>query len=195
MKSLSFLCTLLFVAASTAFAEDIAHDAEYYILESQNAETWAAEDKAIDEKLAEVREQNGGKPPNILYILLDDVGFGDMGNPTMNAVRGYKTPSVNKIATESMRLARMYTEPSCTPTRVAFMTGRHPIRNGMGNTAVDISGFGLAEKEVTLAEALSEVGYNTVHIGKWHLWVTSVRPGPIFRASISRLFRFTSKGN
>ena len=68
-----------------------------------------------------------------------------------------------------MRFARMYTEPSCTPTRVAFMTGRQPHRNGMGDTAVDIAGFGLAGKEVTLAEVLSEVGYNTVHIGKWHM--------------------------
>ncbi len=68
-----------------------------------------------------------------------------------------------------MRLNRMYTEPSCTPTRVAFMTGRQPHRNGMGDTAVDIAGFGLAGKEVTLAEILSESGYNTVHIGKWHM--------------------------
>jgi len=68
-----------------------------------------------------------------------------------------------------MRFARMYTEPSCTPTRVAFMTGRQPFRNGMGNTAVDISGFGLADEEVTLAEVLSDSGYNTVHIGKWHM--------------------------
>jgi len=49
------------------------------------------------------------------------------------------------------------------------MTGRHPVRNGMGNTAVDISGFGLADEEVTLAEVLSDNGYNTVHIGKWHM--------------------------
>jgi arylsulfatase len=49
------------------------------------------------------------------------------------------------------------------------MTGRQPYRFGMGNTAVDISGFGLADKEVTLAEILSEAGYNTVHIGKWHM--------------------------
>jgi arylsulfatase len=68
-----------------------------------------------------------------------------------------------------MRFTRMYTEPSCTPTRVAFMTGRQPFRNGMGNTSVDISGFGLTGKEVTLAEILSESGYNTVHIGKWHM--------------------------
>ena len=104
-----------------------------------------------------------------MYILIDDVGFGDMGSKTLNMIRGYETPSVNKIASEGMRLARMYTEPSCTPTRVAFMTGRQPFRNGMGNTAVDISGFGLADKEVTIAEILSEAGYNTAHIGKWHM--------------------------
>ena len=147
----------------------IVHDAEYYILKAQNAEKWAADDKEVDRKLAEFREKNGGKPPNILYILIDDLGFGDMGIPELNAIRGYKTPAMNKFADESMRFARMYTEPSCTPTRVAFMTGRQPYRNGMGDTTVDIAGFGLAGKEITLAEILSDSGYNTVHIGKWHM--------------------------
>jgi arylsulfatase len=150
-------------------AAEIVHDAEFYILEKQNGERWATEDKDLDQRLAEFREKNGGKPPNIFYILIDDIGFGDLGSKTLNIIRGYETPSINQIANEGMRLARMYTEPSCTPTRVAFMTGRQPHRNGMGNTAVDISGFGLAGKEVTLAEILSENGYNTVHIGKWHM--------------------------
>jgi arylsulfatase len=147
----------------------IVHDAEHYILEAQNTEKWVEDDKAVDEKLAEFMKKNGGKPPNILYILIDDLGFGDMGIPELNAIRGYSTPSMNKFADQSMRFARMYTEPSCTPTRVAFMTGRQPYRNGMGDTTVDIAGFGLADKEVTLAEVLSESGYNTVHIGKWHM--------------------------
>ncbi len=147
----------------------IVHDAEYYILEAQNGERWAEDDKAVDEKLAEFRAGNGGNPPNILYILVDDIGFGDLGIPELNAIRGYSTPNINKLADEGMRFARMYTEPSCTPTRVAFTTGRQPFRNGMGDTAVDIAGFGLASKEVTLAEVLSESGYNTVHIGKWHM--------------------------
>ena len=164
------LALLLGVGVAAAKTDSkIVHDAEYYILEAQNAEKWEADDKEVDRKLAEFREKNGGKPPNILYILIDDLGFGDMGIPELNAIRGYKTPAMNKFADEGMRFARMYTEPSCTPTRVAFMTGRQPYRNGMGDTTVDIAGFGLADKEVTLAEVLSDSGYNTVHIGKWHM--------------------------
>jgi arylsulfatase len=150
-------------------ARDIVHDAEFYILQKQNAQRWAQEDKVLDARLAEFREKNGGKPPNIFYILIDDIGFGDLGSKTLNVIRGYETPNINQFARDGMRMARMYTEPSCTPTRVAMMTGRQPHRNGMGNTQVDISGFGLADEEITLAEVLSEVGYNTTHIGKWHM--------------------------
>jgi len=159
----------LMALSCQSFAKDIVHDADYYILEAQHAEKWALDDRDVDLKLAEFKKNNGGKPPNILFILVDDIGFGDMGIPELNAIRGYKTPNINKLADQSMRLARMYTEPSCTPTRVAFMTGRQPHRNGMGDTAVDIAGFGLADKEVTLAEVLSDSGYNTSHIGKWHM--------------------------
>ena len=69
-------------APQTIHAEtgDIVHDAEYYILESQLGDQWAQDNAAVDAKLAEFRESNGGKPPNILYILIDDVGFGDIGN-------------------------------------------------------------------------------------------------------------------
>jgi arylsulfatase A-like enzyme len=157
------------ITAGSLQAEQLVHDSEYYILEAQNGEMWVADDKIVDAKLAAFKTKNGGKPPNILYILVDDIGFGDLGIPELNAIRGYKTPAINKFSDEGMRFARMYTEPSCTPTRVAFMTGRQPYRNGMGDTAVDIAGFGLADKEVTLAEVLSDVGYNTIHIGKWHM--------------------------
>ena len=158
------------VSTLVLFAQSqIAHDSEYYVLEAQNGEKWAKDDKSVDKKLAEFKKKNGGKSPNIVYILIDDIGYGDLGMPELNGIRGYSTPNINALAQESMRLNRMYTEPSCTPTRVAFMTGRQPHRNGMGDTAVDIAGFGLAGKEVTLAEVLSESGYNTVHIGKWHM--------------------------
>jgi arylsulfatase len=156
-------------AATLAFAEGIIHDSEYYVLKAQNGERWAEDDKVIDQKLADFREKNGGKSPNILYVLIDDMGFGDIGIPELNAIRGYETPHINKFSDQAVRFARMYTEPSCTPTRVAFMTGRHPVRCGMGNTQVDISGEGLPAEEVTLAEVLSDAGYNTSHVGKWHM--------------------------
>ncbi len=170
LKSLvSALGLMVAVSPLAHSATKLNHDAEYYVLQAQHGEQWKKDDKAVDNKLAEFKKKNGGKAPNIVYILVDDIGYGDMGIPELNALRGYQTPNVNKLADEGMRISRMYTEPSCTPTRVAFMTGRHPFRNGMGDTAVDIAGFGLADKEVTLAEILSKSGYNTVHIGKWHM--------------------------
>ena len=63
------LAVLLLVSkAVTVQSAEIVHDAEYYILEAQNGEKWAKEDKALDKKLAELRKKNGGKPPNILYL-------------------------------------------------------------------------------------------------------------------------------
>jgi len=171
MKNLlviSSLMAVVLVVSVTASAQ-IVHDAEYYILEAQHGTKWAADDKDVDAKLAEFREKNGGKPPNILYVLVDDVSFGEMGVPELNYVRGSKTPRINKFADEGISFMRMYTEPSCTPSRVAMMTGRHPVRNGLGEVKATVAGEALAASEVTVAEVLSEAGYNTVHIGKWHM--------------------------
>jgi len=154
---------------NTASAGDIIHDGEYNYLKTQYGEQWAKEDVEVDRKLAEIQAKNGGKRPNILYILVDDVGFGDFGMPALNYVRGTQTPNINKLAGEGVSLMRMYTEPSCTPTRVAMMTGRHPIRSGMGEVKVALVGEGLPKSEVTIAEILSDAGYNTAHIGKWHM--------------------------
>lgn len=170
MKNLiSVLALPLLGTASFAQENPIIHDAEYYILQAQNGEQWAEDDAAVDALLAEFRNSNGGKPPNIVSILIDDLGFGDMGIPELNAVRGIQTPNINDFSDEAMRMVRMYTEPSCTPTRVAQMTGRLPVRMGMGNTQVDIAGFGLPGSEVTLAEVLKQAGYATSHVGKWHM--------------------------
>ncbi|MEM1429123.1 MAG: sulfatase-like hydrolase/transferase [Pseudomonadota bacterium] len=164
-----FLGALAAATAVQAQNGPIIHDAEYYILEAQRAEQWAEDNAAVDATLAAFREGNGGEPPNIVSILIDDLGFGDMGIPELNAVRGIETPNINAFSDEAMRMVRMYTEPSCTPTRVAQSTGRLPVRMGMGDTTVDIAGFGLPAGEVTLAEVLKEAGYATSHVGKWHM--------------------------
>lgn len=161
---------LLLTGAEVANAQDpIIHDAEYSIIEAQNGQVWAADDVAIDKKLAEIRKKNGGKVPNIVYILLDDVGFGEIGMDELSVTRGYKTPNLSAFAKEGLSLQRTYSEPSCTPTRVAMMTGRYPTRTGLTEAKTTLSGEGLSGDEVTIAEVLRDSGYNTSHVGKWHM--------------------------
>jgi arylsulfatase len=147
----------------------IVHDAEHNILKAQHGERWAKEDAEIDARLAEIRKKNGGKPPNFVYILLDDLGFGEIGMPDLDVIRGYSTPRMSKMAEDGFSFMRMYTEPSCTPTRVAMMTGRYAVRTGTSEAKAVVSYEGLSAWEVTLAEVLSKAGYATVHVGKWHL--------------------------
>lgn len=163
------LSSLVILLALPAFGDDIIHDAEYYMLHAEHGERWAEEDKAIDTKLAEIRRANGGKPPNIVYILMDDVGFGEIGSKELSVVRGYDTPNIAAMAKDGLSLQRMYTEPSCTPTRVAMMTGRYPTRTGTTEAKATLAGDGLHADEVTIAEVLRDSGYYTSHVGKWHL--------------------------
>ncbi|VFQ46445.1 sulfatase-like hydrolase/transferase [Desulfoluna butyratoxydans] len=162
-------CLSASMVSAGAKGKKIIHDAEYAILEAQNGKQWAEDDKAIDKKLAELRKKNGGKPPNFIYILLDDVGFGEIGMDELSVIRGYKTPHMSKLSKEGMSLQRMYTEPSCTPTRVAMMTGRYPTRTGTTEAKATLAGDGLNAEEITIAEVLKDAGYFTSHVGKWHL--------------------------
>ncbi len=146
----------------------IIHDAEHYILEAQHGVTWAAENEAIDAKLAEL-EAKHGRRPNLIHIMWDDTALGEIGIPEIQALRGFKTPNMNAMAEDGINFMRMYTEPSCTPTRAAFMTGRYAVRSGMHTVSFPIENSGLDADEVTLAEVLTEAGYATAVFGKWHL--------------------------
>ena len=166
---IAFIVLSLTVTACDAQKNnEIVHDAEYYILKSQNGEKWAKADVAVSEKLAALKKKHG-TTPNIIYILWDDQQVGAIGNKMIQKQLGYKTPNMNQMAAEGINFTRMYSEPSCTPTRAAFITGRTPVRNGMGIVGMPHESRGLAASEVTIAEVLSEAGYATAFYGKGHL--------------------------
>ena len=146
---------------------EIIHDAEYYVLEAQHGKKWAEEDKDLAKKLAELKKKHG-TPPNIIHVMWDDTPVGEIGIPHLQKNRGFETPNMNKFAGEGIYFTRMYTEPSCTPSRAAILTGRHAVRNGMYNVGFPYEYGGLAETEVTIAEVLSEAGYATGFYGKAH---------------------------
>ncbi len=165
------LLGLLVAAPTLASAQSrgtIVHDAEYYILEAQNGKAWAVEDTELDQKLAELR-QKFGAPPNIIHYMWDDQPPMSFGDPIYQKIRGYETPNLNKLAKEGMVFARMYTEPGCTPSRAAMMTGQLAIRTGHYEIGFPVEYTGLAAENVTLAEVLSKAGYATGFFGKLHL--------------------------
>ena len=119
-----FLSLLLIVGCSGEPAQakpGVVHDAEYYVLRAQNGKRWDKEDGELRAKLASLKAKHG-TPPNIVYILWDDQQYGAAGFPAFQKNLGYSTPNINKMAAEGINFTRMYTEPSCTPTRAAFLT-------------------------------------------------------------------------
>ena len=147
--------------------QDIIHDAEFERLRDQHGDKWANEDSVLDARLAELKAKFG-KSPNIIHLMWDDSGYGDVGSPLLTQVHGVDTPNIAQMAEDGMTFTRMYSEPSCTPTRAAVLTGRHPIRSGMVQVIFPVHGIGLPAEEVTIAEVLSEGGYSTAFFGKAH---------------------------
>src|SRR5687767_11925273 len=113
----------------------------------------------------------GAATPNVVYIVADDLGYGDLacyGHPTI------RTPHLDRMAREGMRFTDFYSASSvCTPSRAAMLTGRYAVRSGMASDRRRVlfanSSGGLPESEVTIAEALRAKGYATACVGKWHL--------------------------
>ncbi|SFS91290.1 Arylsulfatase A [Zhouia amylolytica] len=102
--------------------------------------------------------------PNIIIIITDDQGYGDLGitgNPHV------QTPVIDKLATESISFNNFYVSPVCAPTRSSLMTGRYSLRTGVRDTYN--GGAIMASNEVTIAEMLKQADYKTGVFGKWHL--------------------------
>ena len=109
------------------------------------------------------RAEASGSRPNVMLIMCDDLGWGDVG---FNGNRVIQTPCLDEMAAAGLTFNRFYAAaPVCSPTRASCLTGRHPYRYGIFHAN---SGH-LPERELTLAEALRKQGYATGHFGKWHL--------------------------
>ena len=116
-----------------------------------------------------VEAQQADKKPNILFIVSDDTGYGDLGPYGGGEGRGMPTPNIDRLAQEGMTFFSFYAQPSCTPGRAAMQTGRIPNRSGMTTVAFQGQGGGLPAAEWTLASVLKRGGYHTYFTGKWHL--------------------------
>ena len=128
------------------------------------------QDKAVAEKLDSLRKRTG-KRSNIVWIVLDDMGYGDPGCYGGGAAVGASTPNINRLADGGLKLTSCYAQHTCTPTRSAILTGRLPIRTGL--TRPILAGDHVTKNpwadEISLAELLSQAGYTTLLTGKWHI--------------------------
>jgi arylsulfatase A len=108
-----------------------------------------------------------GSRPNIVFILTDDLGYGDLscyGNPN------YKTPVLDSMASEGVRFTRFYSMNTiCSPSRAGLLTGLYPSRLGIADVFFPESYTGIGNAPQSIARVLSEAGYSTACIGKWHL--------------------------
>lgn len=105
--------------------------------------------------------------PNILLIYVDDLGYGDLGSYGHPVLQ---TPNIDALAADGIRLTSYYAPSAlCSPSRAGLLTGRHPYRTGIKSWIPQDSGVYLRDEEITLAEVLKDAGYETAHIGKWHL--------------------------
>ncbi|MBI1312244.1 sulfatase-like hydrolase/transferase [bacterium] len=118
----------------------------------------AAEPASADQKAAR---------PNIVIVLADDLGYGDLGcygNPSI------RTPNIDRFAAEGLKLSDCYAaHANCSPSRAGLMTGRTPTRLGIFNWIPVYSPMHLQRSELTIAALLRNAGYDTCHVGKWHL--------------------------
>jgi arylsulfatase A-like enzyme len=124
---------------------------------------------------AEETPSPAGGPPNIVYFLVDNLGFGELGCYGGGILRGADTRRIDAFAAEGIKLLNFAPEAQCTPSRSALMTGRYAIRSGNHTVAAPGEEGGLVAWERTMGDILSEKGYATACQGKWHIGASDGR--------------------
>ena len=121
-----------------------------------------------EKEVSRTRERvrnDSAKQPNIVFLLADDMGYGDLG---CFGSRVIQSPNLDRLATQGMKLNQCYAaSPNCSPARTAMLTGRHPYRVGMYDFA-RFKQLHIPSNEITIAESLKSAGYATMFAGKWH---------------------------
>jgi arylsulfatase A-like enzyme len=107
--------------------------------------------------------------PNVVFILADNVGYGDLGSYGGGELRGAATPRLDQMARDGLRLTQFLVEPACTPSRAALMTGQYSIRNGLSLISIEGTPYTLPARAFTMGELFKDAGYATAIFGKWHL--------------------------
>ena len=107
--------------------------------------------------------------PNVVFIMTDDVGWGDLGAYGGGAMRGAPTPNLDRLAAEGTRFVNYYGQASCTAGRASFITGRIPIRTSLSAVLAPGDPNGLTKETPTIAQYLKQANYTTVQLGKWHV--------------------------
>ncbi|MCC7174073.1 MAG: sulfatase [Bryobacterales bacterium] len=115
---------------------------------------------------AKLTAQAQGRPPNVVLIYADDLGYGDLGCYGSRI----PTPYLDHLAANGARFTNFYSaSPVCSPSRAALLTGRYPTRSGVTAVLMPDDRFGLPATETTIAQTLKPAGYRTMCVGKWHL--------------------------
>lgn len=116
--------------------------------------------------IAGIRAEAATRPPNVVMIYCDDLGYGDIGCYGS----GIRTPNVDRMASEGIHFTHFYSgNPVCSPSRAALMTGRYPVSAGVPRVLFPRDTTGLPESETTMAQVLKARDYRTMCVGKWHL--------------------------